>query len=606
MQHWLASSPRTALLRPLSISRTWRSSLLSLARSRQGRGNGWTYAAATAFTLASYDQDEASRPAKDEDTHNNWNFPSIDRPEQADRQRKREGLINAFHHCWLRWIWEPLCTYFRFIELLALFTPVLFTTPLLLIGFRDVDGDRTGARWWFRYLAITMEIAGPSFIKLGQWAASRSDIFPIGLCKELGKLHSNSHPHGMPWTRNVVESAAGLPFNEIFDDFETKPLGVGAMGQVYRAYLRGRSSPVAVKVLHPHIEKVVNRDLAIMGFLAQVANAIPTMEWLSLPGEVSTFGQMMRSQMDLSVEANNLETFRANFAHRIHEVSFPDVVFSSREVLVEGLVNGVSMERILKHCKQGPLDRRIATLGLDAFLQMLLIDNFIHSDLHPGNMFVCFLNRPDITQELNSSKTEEEWRKIWHRAENSDLTPQLYFIDAGLVTRLDDRNRRNFIDLFKAIAMFDGYRAGELMIERSRTPSTALDTEIFALRTQKLVDQVKRRTFALGSVKLGDLLTSMMNMVRAHHVRMESDYITVVLSILLLEGIGRKLNPDLDIFKSALPILREVSANLQGSDKEDILQMAKVWLALEMRQFINASVQDIYRCVKYDRLSPNH
>ena len=119
----------------------------------------------------------------------------------------------------------------------------------------------------------------------------------------------------------------------------------------------------------------------------------------------------------------------------------------------------------------------------------------------------------------------------------------------GLITELNSVNRRNFIDLFKAIAEFDGFRVGELMIERSRTPETAIDPEIFELKTQRLVNNIKSRTFALGNVKVGDLLSQMLGMVRQHHVRMESDFITIVLSILLLEGIGRKLDPGMDLLE---------------------------------------------------------
>jgi aarF domain-containing kinase len=163
------------------------------------------------------------------------------------------------------------------------------------------------------------------------------------------------------------------------------------------------------------------------------------------------------------------------------------------------------------------------------------------------------------------------------------------------VTELDERNRRNFIDLFKAISAFDGYRVGELMVERSRTPDTAVEPEVFALKVQRLVQHIKSRTFALGSVKLGDLLGRMLSMVRQHHVRMEGDFVTVVLSILLLEGIGRQLEPDIDLFKSSIPILRQLGPTHPHdfSFGDDTLSMLKVWLVLEVRQFINASIQDV-------------
>lgn len=126
--------------------------------------------------------------------------------------------------------------------------------------------------------------------------------------------------------------------------------------------------------------------------------------------------------------------------------------------------------------------------------------------------------------------------------------PQLIFIDTGLVTELNATNRANFLDLFKAIAEFDGYKAGHLMVERCRQPDAVIDKEVFALRMQHLVLGVKSRTFALGNIKIGDILNEVLSMVRNHHVRLEGDFVNVVLSILLIEGIGRSLNPNLDLF----------------------------------------------------------
>lgn len=125
---------------------------------------------------------------------------------------------------------------------------------------------------------------------------------------------------------------------------------------------------------------------------------------------------------------------------------------------------------------------------------------------------------------------------------------EICFLDVGLVTELNAKDRVDFIDLFKALSEFDGYKAGELMVERSRTPETALNKEIFALKVEKLVDRMKQRTFTLGNISIGDLLDQVLGMVRNHHVRMEGDFVTVVVAILLLEGIGRQLDPNLDLF----------------------------------------------------------
>lgn len=335
---------------------------------------------------------------------------------------------------------------------------------------------------------------------------------------------------------------------------------------------------VAIKVVHPRVDRIVERDLAIMRFFANIINVLPTMEWLSLPGEVEAFGQIMRQQMDLRIEARNLQIFRQNFA-KSSDIKFPKpyVDYCSRQVLVEEFISGIPMPKFLNNSggkgvetSEG-MDKRVSSKGLDAFLKMLLLDNFIHADLHPGNIYVRLYKKgkhklddfvkkqPEdletsreiekVTQHLNSITNKEEWNREIYRLDKAGYYPQICFIDVGLITELNSVNRRNFIDLFKAIAEFDGFRVGELMIERSRTPETAIDPEIFELKTQRLVNNIKSRTFALGNVKVGDLLSQMLGMVRQHHVRMESDFITIVLSILLLEGIGRKLDPGMDLFK---------------------------------------------------------
>jgi aarF domain-containing kinase len=205
---------------------------------------------------------------------------------------------------------------------------------------------------------------------------------------------------------------------------------------------------------------------------------------------------------------------------------------------------------------------------------MLLIDNFVHADLHPGNIMVRFYKpkRLDFLERLtpfSSPKVEDgtdvteevlsrlrphrhkpkEWAEQLSQIDKEGYRPQLIFIDTGLVTELNHTNRRNFLDLFKAVAEFDGYKAGHLMIERCQQPDAVIHGEIFALKMQHLVLGVKSRTFALGNIKIGDVLSEVLGMIRTHHVRLEGDFVNVVISILLLEGIGRSLDPGIDLFK---------------------------------------------------------
>ncbi|KAF9015620.1 hypothetical protein BDQ17DRAFT_1341378 [Cyathus striatus] len=608
--------------------------------------------------------------------------PLIFSPSEAER---------PIHRCILsflrRNIWEPILTARRFIYLFFLFLPVIVSSPMLLIGIPEkrYRGDRWGAVWWYGLLVRQMEAAGPTFIKLAQWAASRADLFPSLLCEKLGALHSQGRPHSFHYTKKVVERVFRRPFDQIFEEFDNVPIGTGAIAQVYRATLkqdlippsylgprRPRKHPaaalgpvilkdpppsvptasVAIKILHPHVSKTISRDLSIMTFFARCLSLLPGMQWLSLPEEVEVFGSMMHQQLDLRHEADNLLAFESNFAPRNVPVTFPRPlkVWSTQEMLIEEYQNALPLEAFMRN-GGGPYDDQVATVGLDAFLNMLLLDNFVHSDLHPGNIMIKFskplttrmllrnlyhhiVNRrtSDINGLTTSIMTSVDYSESdtivsklrtlinspveWHAELNSlheaGYIPEIVFIDAGLVTTLNARNRQNFLDLFRAVAEFDGYRTGQLMIERSRSPELAINTETFALKMQHLVLSVKRKTFSLGQIKISDLLTDVLKSVREHHVKMEADFINTVISILLLEGIGRQLDPGLDLFASALPILRQLGGQMATRESmtrdlpsSNLGALLKVWVWMEARSFISAAIVNADDMIKYDWLFPN-
>ena len=318
----------------------------------------------------------------------------------------------------------------------------------------------------------------------------------------MSSLHSNAPAHSLRYTKQtIVRAFDGRPFEEIFDEFEEKPLGVGAIAQVYKAKLkpefstpgdtdletqqpkisqrmkknvdmlvkstpqRTPSSYVAIKVLHPKVERMVRRDLRIMGIFAAVLNAIPTMEWLSLPDEVAQFGEMMRLQLDLRIESANLIMFRKKFKDRTTAwFPFPYSEHSTRQVLVEEFAQGIPLAAFLED-GGGVFQQEIADEGLDAFLHMLLIDNFVHADLHPGNIMVRFYKPEQIDLSLGRHKqsdtpahstdvTEEvlqklrphrhhpqEWAAALKQIDEEGYRPQLIFIDTGLVTALHSRRR---------------------------------------------------------------------------------------------------------------------------------------------------------------------
>lgn len=221
-----------------------------------------------------------------------------------------------------------------------------------------------------------------------------------------GRLHSNGKPHSLRYTKKVLEKSFGVPFDDIFVEFKEEPLGIGAVAQVYKGTLRPGLVPqryldpkhnadasaaarvartimpapedkappqvptnaLALKVLHPRVEKTIRRDLKIMSLFASTLNLLPGMRWISLPEEVEVFGSLMQSQLDLREEARNLERFEDNFRQR-QIVSFPRPLtdYTSHNILVEEFADALPLKHFLRF-SGGPFDRLIAGIGLDAFL----------------------------------------------------------------------------------------------------------------------------------------------------------------------------------------------------------------------------------------------
>jgi aarF domain-containing kinase len=271
---------------------------------------------------------------------------------------------------------------------------------------------------------------------------------------------------------------------------------------------------------------------------------------------------------------------------------------------------------------------------------MLLLDNFVHADLHPGNIMVKMSKPPttrDVLSHIWASLIRTRFPRSWRlphlngttsfhklndvkhspaqwQSELSELrsqgyVPEIVFIDAGLTNTLNSIDRKNFLDLFRAVAEFDGYRSGKLMVERCRTPHLVVDEETFALKMQHIVLNVKRKTFSLGHIKISDILSDVLKAVRQHHVKMEADFINTVISTLLLEGIGRQLDPELDLFKSALPILRQLGRQMTSEQSLESMKdlhtgafgtFIKLWVLMEARGLVNASIVNADEMVRYD------
>lgn len=431
-------------------------------------------------------------------------------------------------------VWEGITLFIRAVHLAFLFFPATALAPFadsFSIEFR---------RRWLSLVRHTLEKAGPAFIKWGQWAATRPDLFPSDLCVELAKLHSGAPMHGFAYSKAAIEKAFGRKLAEIFETFEENPVASGSIAQVHRATLRNQhpGKYVAVKVRHPGVGESIKKDFLLINFMAKVSNVVPGLSWLRLDESVRQFAVFMMSQVDLSREAGHLHRFIHNFRKWRH-VSFPEPLYPlvHPAVLVESFENGESVARFVDEIEgNARIKKDLAHIGTYAFLKMLLEDNFIHADMHPGNILV----------RLNESKNK---RKRFFRSK-----PHIVFLDVGMTAELSTDDRDNLKQFFKAVAIRDGHTAAKCTLQLSKHQNCP-DPVAFTEELDK--------KFAFWGTPEGDIfhpvecMHQLLDTVRRHKVNIDGNICTVMVTILVLEGWQRKLDPGFDIMETLKTLLIE-------------------------------------------------
>ncbi|KAL6856078.1 hypothetical protein ACP4OV_018880 [Aristida adscensionis] len=431
-------------------------------------------------------------------------------------------------------VWEGITLLIRAVHLTLLFFPATALAPFadsFSVAFR---------KRWLRLVRRTLEMAGPAFIKWGQWAATRPDLFPSDLCVELAKLHSAAPEHGFAFSKAAIEKAFGRELSEIFETFDENPVASGSIAQIHRATLRGqhRGKHVAVKVRHPGVGESIKRDFLLINLVAQASNVIPGLSWLRLDESVRQFAVFMMSQVDLSREAAHLSRFIYNFRKWRH-VSFPKPLYPlvHPSVLVETFENGESVSRFMDEIEgNARMKRELAHIGTYAFLKMLLEDNFIHADMHPGNILV----------RLHESKLS---RRRFFRAK-----PHIVFLDVGMTAELTRADRDNLQQFFKAVATRDGRTAANCTLKLSKNQSCPNPVDF--------IEELDKK-FAFWGTPEGDVfhpvecMHQLLDTVRRHKVNIDGNICTVMVTILVLEGWQRKLDPGFDIMHTLKTLLLE-------------------------------------------------
>ncbi|CAH0486665.1 unnamed protein product [Peronospora farinosa] len=425
---------------------------------------------------------------------------------------------------------------------LALTAPVAFSVGMIL--------PKVTNQWWELALWLAQH-SSPTVMKFLQWASTRRDMFPASFCDRFEMFHEHAPMHSWLQTQDALRMAFGDNWREILE-VDSHPIGSGCIAQVYRARIKETNEEVAVKVIHPHVKQMVALDLQLLhGFVAML-EAIPTLRWIGGKDSVTEFASLMERQLNLRVEGENLALFTKHFRNR-KGLRFPVPLmnYTTENVLVESFEGGLHFSEILS-TMEPPRRKAVARVVLEAYLRMVFLDNFAHGDLHPGNLL---FDEQDGGRNARMSRSQA--------IRNAGVV----VIDAGIVTKLEQQDLRNFVELFYAVATGNGYKAGELIVSRSKrsrvgpngdtVPIKCKDLESFCTGMEKIVGEAMSWRLNLKNVHVGSLLRQVMELCCTHEVQLEGKYASIVVSIAVLEAVGRKLDPDIDILAVALPIITQ-------------------------------------------------
>ncbi|MFI4980069.1 MAG: ubiquinone biosynthesis regulatory protein kinase UbiB [Nevskiales bacterium] len=390
-------------------------------------------------------------------------------------------------------------------------------------------------------LRLALEELGPVFVKFGQALSTRPDILPPEVAAELSKLQDRVPPFPGAEARAIVEKALGKPVTEIFAEFDEVPLAAASVAQVHTARLKpqGPNDPgmeVVVKVLRPGVEALVERDIALLRALADLAERWhPSGKRLRPRAVVAEYEKVIFDELDLMREGANCAQLRRNWLGSeliYHPLVFWD--YTRPDVLVLERIYGVSIRELDTLRQQGANFQVLAERGVEIFFKQVFRDNFFHADMHPGNIFV------DMADP----------RK-----------PSYLAVDFGIVGSLTQADQRYLAENFLAFFNRDYKKVAELHVESGWIPkNTRVEDFESAIRT--VCEPIFGKP--IKDISFGFFLLRLFQIARRYNYQVQPQLVLLQKTLLTIEGLGRQLYPDLDLWKSAKPIMEEWMWNRIG------------------------------------------
>jgi len=376
-------------------------------------------------------------------------------------------------------------------------------------------------------LRLALEELGPIFMKLGQVLSTRRDLLPPDIANELAKLQDRVPPFPSEEARAIVELAYGKPADAVFATFDTDPLAAATIAQVHTATLKdGRQ--VVVKIVRPGIRERIERDIAVMYTVAELALKYWSEGHRLRPVElVREYEKTVLDELDLMREAANASQLKRNFDGS-NLLYVPEVhwEYCRKNVMVMERIHGVLISNIDELKRRNVNIPRLSENGVEIFFTQVFRHNFFHADMHPGNIFVLTDN-PEY--------------------------PRYAAVDFGIVGTLDPRDQYYLAENLLAFFDHDYHRIAKLHIDSAWVPTqTRVDELESAIRT--VCEPIFRKP--LSEISFGQVLMGLFETAQRFGISIQPQLLLLHKTLLQIEGLGRQLHPELDLWKTAQPIMQ--------------------------------------------------
>ncbi len=389
-----------------------------------------------------------------------------------------------------------------------------------LTFWRDTSAPR-GQR-----LRLALEDLGPIFVKFGQMLSTRRDLLPTDIADELAKLQDRVPPFPSEQVITTLKRRYGKPVAEVFRSFDLTPIASASVAQVHFAELPD-GTPVAVKVLRPNIAQVIEKDISLLHTGAALVEKL----WsdgrrLRPRAVVAEFEKTLRDELDLTREAANCSQLRRNFEHSpLLLVPAVHWDYCYADIMVMERMSGIPIGQVERLREAGVDIPRLARTGVELFFTQVFRDAYFHADMHPGNIFVA-------TEPPHQGK--------------------YIAVDFGIMGTLSERDQSYLAQNFLAFFRRDYHRVATAHIESGWVPP---DTRIDELEAEIRVVLEPAFDRPLSEISLGRVLLQLFRASRRFNIVIQPQLVLLQKTLLNIEGLGRQLDPDLDLWVTALPYL---------------------------------------------------